>query len=186
MFRRQTGFTLLEILVSVSIIAVLTSILYLSFDDARNSSANKAMMTEFKEVQLALELYKAQNGSYPLPETTGTCGSGALIITSTDSTCTLPFITGLVPGFIAGLPAINESNNNNCEISYSTDSTGAWYKLTADECIAGNQNLTVDAELSRCPSTCASCAGGTMNAAYQASAPYAKSVAVYSLGGQCN
>ena len=66
--RRLQGFTLIELMVTITIIGILASIIYVSFGEARTNSRNKSMTVELKEMQLALETYRSQNGVYPLPE----------------------------------------------------------------------------------------------------------------------
>ena len=183
----KTGFTLLEILVVVSIIAIMTAVGYQGLNSNRDNAADKALMVEFEQVQVALELYKAQNDtkSYPLAETTGACGSGLAIRTSTDSTCALDYAIGLTPNFIAELPSFESSANPNCEIIYRTSANGSWYKLTAENCIAGGVDMTVDSQNARCPTDCVSCSGAIMDNTYLTSEQYAKSFAVYSNNGEC-
>ncbi|MCD5381402.1 MAG: type II secretion system GspH family protein, partial [Candidatus Pacebacteria bacterium] len=65
----KKGFTLIELLVVIGIIGVLSAVLYANFGDAREDARNKAIKVEMKEGQLAIELYKAQNGSYPPAQT---------------------------------------------------------------------------------------------------------------------
>ena len=60
---RVRGFTLIELLVVIAIIAILAAVLLSSFDEARKSARDDARKAELKELQLALELYKAQNES---------------------------------------------------------------------------------------------------------------------------
>jgi prepilin-type N-terminal cleavage/methylation domain-containing protein len=188
--QKLRGFTLIEVLVAISIIGILSSIVYASFSGARESSRNKAMTVELKEVQLALETYRAQNDAYPLP-----CGNdtGSEIYAS-DSGCPGEYIDGLVPEFISGLPLSAESANENCDIEYRTDAIGSWYKLTAINCLAGidvNSGVGPEEPLARCPSTCettpgtGTCADSSFSTAFLESAAYYESFAVYSLGGQC-
>jgi len=152
------GFTLIEVLVVVAIIGILSSVLYVSFGDARDNSRTKALQSEIKQVQLAIELYNAQNEDYPAA------------------------LTDLVPELIADLPAASDSANSNCSLDYARGSGGDWYKLTAEECIAGDLELTTNDEMARCPSTCTDCAGVTLD---ESAASFNKSFAVYSFGGQC-
>ena len=64
-FSLARGFTLIEVLIVVAIIGILTAILVANYNDARKNSRDKIRKSELKEMQLALELYKSQNNSYP-------------------------------------------------------------------------------------------------------------------------
>lgn len=62
----KRGFTIIEILVVVSIIALLSSVLLTSFQEARAKARDAERLREVKEIQNALELYRAQYGLYPI------------------------------------------------------------------------------------------------------------------------
>jgi prepilin-type N-terminal cleavage/methylation domain-containing protein len=159
---RLGGFTLIEILVVVSIIGILVAILVANFSDARENSKVKALRTTLGEVQLALEVYKAQNGRYP-----------------TDT-------TALAPSFIHDLPVAANFGRGACSFIYSVEPTnGSYYKLTANRCATSPSTdngvgITQNDEFARCPSTCAS----TGNCVPSDPA-FFKSMAVYSAGGEC-
>lgn len=59
------GFTLLEVLVVVSIIGLLSSIVFSSISTSRVKSRDTLRITQIREVQNALDLYYAVNGVYP-------------------------------------------------------------------------------------------------------------------------
>lgn len=59
------GFTLLELLVVISIIGVLTVILFASISSARAKGRDAQDITELKSVVNALNLYYSANGYYP-------------------------------------------------------------------------------------------------------------------------
>lgn len=188
------GFTLIELLVTITIISILASIIYVSFGDARTSSRNKAMTVELKEVQLALETFRSQNGKYPLPEPG--CGSAAgPLVARTDggnSWCANFYFNSsefreaptLIPEYITTVPFPVDSANSNCVIEYQTDTEGTWYKLTAINCLAGvdaDSGIGPEDPLARCAISCD-----------QATTPcdpsdpdYYQSFAVYSAGGRC-
>jgi len=63
--KSRRGFTMVELLVVISIIGILTTILYANFSQGRLQARDKVRKAELKELQLAIELYKAQNDSYP-------------------------------------------------------------------------------------------------------------------------
>jgi prepilin-type N-terminal cleavage/methylation domain-containing protein len=169
------GFTLLEILVVTSIIAILSSILYVSFSDSRNLARDRAMMSEFKQVQLALQTYYAQNDAYPAPNPS--CG---LSTRATESATCGDYII-ISNEFITELPRSADSGNSNCQISYQVDSVSdpQNYKLTGINCIASDLVITLENDMARCPST-----SDGLGECSSSHADFAKSFAVYSPGGQ--
>ncbi|MCA9363286.1 type II secretion system protein [Candidatus Kaiserbacteria bacterium] len=190
------GFTLVEILVAVSLMAILASVLFVNFGDARTHARNRTLQTEIKETQLALELYKAQNGRYPEagnPDFNCSAASGG-VNQSTSQDCVngsivFPFIDSLAPEYIAELPTHDSSSNNGCDIIYKVeDPGGQWYKLTAANCFGGadsaSEGVRPDDKMARCPSSCSSCDGNNMSA-YVNNANFYESFAVYSAGGEC-
>lgn len=186
---KQRGFTLIELLVVISIIGILASIIYANFNEARVDARNKSLQSSIKETQLALELFKAQEGRYPEAASVGGLCSGitAGVHWAQSTGCGAnPIIVDLMPDFIATLPAHQQSANTNCNIRYQTDATGTWYKLTAERCHGGAvtaaEGVQPDSEFARCLAApaCTSC-----NATYQDTAAFYESYAVYSVGGQC-
>jgi len=84
---KSKGFTLIELMVVISIIALLSSVVFASLKNAREKAVLTKTVGEMKSLQNAIELYKNKNGRYPLddsPETfftddvTNDCRSYAL------------------------------------------------------------------------------------------------------------
>ena len=59
------GFTLVELLVSISIIGILASALYASFGDSRALARDNERMSVLADLELAVERYRSDEGSYP-------------------------------------------------------------------------------------------------------------------------
>ncbi len=156
----------MELLVVLAIIGVLAAVVYGGFGDARAQAKNKAFMSDLKQVQLALELYKAQYNAYP-----------AAIDTLRTS------------GFIPKLPATSNSANSSCSLTYTTGTGNASYKYTAVSCYSASaaaQGVQATDEFARCPSSCGTCAGSTFDATYRSTAAFYQTMAIYSLGSECS
>jgi len=62
---KKTGYTLIEILVAISIIAVLTAVGVTSFTSVNKKSRDAKRKSDIEQIRSALEMYRADNGSYP-------------------------------------------------------------------------------------------------------------------------
>jgi type II secretion system protein G len=81
--KQQRGFTLLEMMVVIAIIAILAAILIPNFTHARAQAATSACMANLKSVATAFELYYTDKQAYPTGtnaniDGTATGASGAL------------------------------------------------------------------------------------------------------------
>lgn len=84
------GFTLIEILVAATILALLSALAIANFSTANKSSRDARRKADLEQVRTALELYRSQNGYYPT-------GSGWVVLSPTLDV----LVTG---GYIAELP----------------------------------------------------------------------------------
>ena len=62
---RQTGFTMIEVLVAATIIAVLSAVGFVSFSSANQNARNGKRQADMEQVRAALELYRTENSVYP-------------------------------------------------------------------------------------------------------------------------
>ncbi|MCA9362176.1 type II secretion system protein [Candidatus Kaiserbacteria bacterium] len=195
--KTEKGFSLIELLVVIAIIGILATILSANFNKSKDKATNKALRSELREVQLALELYKAQNGEYPGVPNTACRQTGSDYLSASSRDCGVIAYIGddsnndFIPEFIGSLPTHQDSRNSNCDIEYIVADDASWYKLTAIRCLAGvddeedDDAIQPENEFARCIynsplSDCSHCDSG-----YVADADFYESVAVYSVGGQC-
>jgi len=77
---KVTAFTLVEIAVVVCVLSVLTTISFTSVANVSLNARNSARLTNMVELHQSLDLYSAQEGSYPVPDNkTDVYSSGVLI-----------------------------------------------------------------------------------------------------------
>lgn len=93
------GFTLVELLVVISIIAILSVIGITIFSSAQKSAQNAKRRADVKAIINALEIYKTQNGDYP-PAEDDTGGADACVTNFPAANLR----DRLVPAFIQQLP----------------------------------------------------------------------------------
>jgi prepilin-type N-terminal cleavage/methylation domain-containing protein len=65
--QKRFGFTIVEVLVVIGIIALLTVIIYPSLSDIRKKNRDAEKVSDISVIQMGLSLYKnqSQNGTYP-------------------------------------------------------------------------------------------------------------------------
>lgn len=61
----KRGFTLIEILVVIALIGVLAGLMIVAFQGTRRSSRDGKRKADLEQIRSALEMYKADKGSYP-------------------------------------------------------------------------------------------------------------------------
>lgn len=152
------GFTLIELMVTISIIGLLSAVLFANFNDARMLARDKARMASLKEMQLSLELYKSQNGRYPAAGCTPvTSFSGPGTASASGFVSCTNYVYGVagalfVPDFISVLP--NDPKFESVAgkgFYYRTDATGSEYKLMILDSVESNKVTSFGDEFARCP-----------------------------------
>lgn len=79
--RRQSGFTLVELLIVVIILAILAAIIIPQFSAATDDANQSAYDTNIANIRSAVDLYRQQHNAYPGSVTSsgGTCISGSAV-----------------------------------------------------------------------------------------------------------
>ena len=156
-FYNKTGFTLIELMVVIAIIGILSTILYASFDVAKSQSRDKVRMASLKELQLAIELYKAQNGVYPtrgcegITAVTDFVGPGPTPGGSAGGFASCArYIIGLDPDFIPALPS-DPRFENEAGRGFYYRSNGTSYKLLLLNVAESIKVAGYDDDFARCP-----------------------------------
>jgi len=97
------GFTIIELLVVTSIIALISTVILSSLGVSKSKSRDSQRITELQSVQKALELNYISTGSYPQTDTIDTGGSENSLDKKTSSMSSVlsPLVSG---GSISSIP----------------------------------------------------------------------------------
>lgn len=116
MIKFSKGFTVIELIVVVTIISILVSIAYVAYSGAQNRAKNAQTISAVEQWMKALQIYKARNGGFPA---NASC-LGANYKYNSDN---------------AGVSGIGQCRQDNASYGILTDST---FYTAMDPYITGN------------------------------------------------
>ncbi|MCX6703777.1 MAG: type II secretion system protein [Candidatus Zambryskibacteria bacterium] len=142
MFKLRTkGFTLVELMVSISIIMLLSTLVLSGVAGTRKSARVLQRIADLKQVQGALERYYANNKSYPV--SVGQTWSS--VCPAWGGLSPNAVIPGLAPAYINTIPVDPQTaanSNSNCYIYASNGTDYALLDHWVTELEAGNSGAT--------------------------------------------
>ena len=115
---RQYGFTLVELLIVIVIIAILAAITIVAYNGIQNRANDSAVQSDLRNFANLVLQYQAVNGNYPSPNTLNTAVSGNEGIGKTKPVGTEDFFVS------KDAYATNVHNFIYCEGYPNTDKTG--------------------------------------------------------------
>lgn len=131
MNKATVGFTLIELLVVITIIGLLSSVLYIKVSEGSAQSRDAERKADLRNIQAALELYKNREGRYP----EGCRGPGVWSGQNGSGYQACPtgkqYIVGLAPKYIPTLPTDPKLNDAvvNSGYIYTVNDAGTVYKM---------------------------------------------------------
>lgn len=144
--RKQTGFTIVELLIVIVVIGILAAIVIVAFNGVQNRAKNSRVQSALTGVHKKIEAYKALNDTYPVTQSVALASSvstGAM--TYVDSGCHIATGTGVerradwVPGVDMTLPVSSgETGAGNQRGCYMYQSDGTSYVLSAWNMVLGD------------------------------------------------
>lgn len=111
MSQKRRGFTLVEVLFVIAIIALLSSVVVVNIAESKQRSRDVQRKSDIEQIQLALRLYKDANGEYPFnpPEDNGK----------------LSALSVLVPEYLPSLP--NDPLNDGTTPVWAYENQNTYY-----------------------------------------------------------
>jgi prepilin-type N-terminal cleavage/methylation domain-containing protein len=167
--KNSRGFTLIEVTVTVAIIAILSAGILFGITEAQQKSRDAKRVADLRTLQTAIELYKQKYGQYPegckgagvwsgQAGTNHACATGNQYIighidtTDWDNDGNRTERFSFAPDFIPALPRDPKLNGNDSGYVYVTNSDGTVYKLMALNTVE-SETLTPQSLFSRCGNT---------------------------------
>jgi prepilin-type N-terminal cleavage/methylation domain-containing protein len=176
--KHQSGFTLVEVMVAIGVVAILAAILIPSMNAGSAQSRDAERKADLRTLQGALELYKKEYGRYPegcnvlasdanqnaawiggndyISGQVGTdyeCPGGSAEYIRNDLSST-PEVENFAPQFIPVLPTDPRLNGSDSGYVYITNPDGTVYKLmalnTVETEVMTSVADTIDNPFSRC------------------------------------
>lgn len=128
----KKGFTLIEILVAATIIAILVTVGVVSYSTTTRNARDGKRKSDLEQIRQAMEMYRTDNGKYP-----SNCS------TYTDvSSC----LTALVSTYIPSLPVDPKATPYMVQLT-NPDASSNYYGY----CISANLEATPALYVSPCP-----------------------------------
>ncbi|PJE66807.1 hypothetical protein COU93_02235 [Candidatus Shapirobacteria bacterium CG10_big_fil_rev_8_21_14_0_10_36_6] len=129
------GFTLFELLVSISIIAILTAIASMSFSGAQKKARDARRAQDMNSIQKAAEQYYSQN-NYTYPSSTGVLvSSGLMQLWPSDPKGVgfTAYVYNIATTYCACAAVENTASGNSSANTCTFASSGAYYCVKSQQ-----------------------------------------------------
>ena len=140
------GFTVIELLIAIGVIAILTAIVVISYNGVQNTARNAQRLDDMNRVADLLDIYYTKNGGYPVT-TNQPQANWRSVDVRTDDNCTNGTSQAdWIPGITEALPQSNQTgavgadNERGC---YLYASNGVEFVLSAWNMISPAQTSTL-------------------------------------------
>lgn len=128
---RQSGFTIIEMLIVVTILAMLAGILIPVLEDAAASSRDSRRSSDLKSMQAALASHFRVTGTYP--DTGGAWQGDSTGLAGSHTYDAAGYCPGLVPDYLPALPKDPSPDLPTATGGYHYRSDGVDYKFICNE-----------------------------------------------------
>lgn len=146
---RQSGFSLAELLIVVTIISIFAAVLFIDFSQGSAQTRDAERKADIRAIQSAVDLYKNRYGRYPegcnpVGGWSGQIGSGFECADGSND-----YIRGLAPEFIPTLPT-DPRPNGGAGYVYTTNGDGTVFMFKVRETVE-SETIGYDHPFKSCP-----------------------------------
>lgn len=149
--RRQSGFTIVELLIVIVVIGILAAITIVAFNGVQDRAKNSKTQSVLTNIRKQIEAHKALTGSYPATQSVVMATGGVTSTVYVDSGCHIAPGAGMerrsdwVPSIDMALPvSTGETGANDQRGCFMYQSDGTNYLLSAWNMVEGQaQNSTM-------------------------------------------
>jgi type II secretion system protein G len=142
--KRQSGFTLVEILIVVIILGILAAIVIPQFTNASTSARTSSVVSQLQTLRSQVQLFKLQHND-TLPNLVGAspaCWNQLMI--KTDVNTTVDTAAGAYGPYLQSIPSNPLNSFSSVTAPGSQTATTGWtYDVTAGNILATNQTPTL-------------------------------------------
>ena len=109
----RQGFTIVELLITIVIVAILASLSVSAYSGIQQRTRDARRVSDMNVIVKALEIYKVQTGSYPVPSVTNTISSWEVSSKNPDQFLSALKTTGVASSSIP----VDPTNNSTASLS---------------------------------------------------------------------
>lgn len=125
--KKQNGFTIVELLIVIVVIAILAAISVVAYSGVQSRARDAQRASDVVVILKALELYKADNGTYPpgtsSPHGNGCTGNGYSYSWATDGTWMKELVDG---NYLSKVPVPPKNDCTNSHYAYIRPSASSY------------------------------------------------------------
>lgn len=134
MTKKAHGFTIVELLIVIVVIAILAAISIVAYTGIQSRARDTTRQSDISQVQKLVQAYYAIHGSYPV--TTSSMSTSGVTTARTDSNCysgtqSADWVPGLDTTLPQSIPNTNKGVNGNSTGCYIYISDGTSYIISA-------------------------------------------------------